>query len=331
MGRKIMLTANTAGVDASWWTKGMAVSESTEYQTDPGKVYAIGDGALDLSFLTLPGLFLAAGPKNSRPEVIEWLTRDVSKDHPGAAREWFKDLPDKSRRFLSRYSTTDGFFDIEQKVMTKILLSGEGRKHQDFTGFIDRDGVICAKREYSRGREFARHIKNMGIERPLLRILTGSSMAQNVGAPFMTLHGLNSGNLGRNHRIVADPYIMLCENGAIAISVLDHRDWRNVTEEIDPDVTATLTGPFREELYALMDQHVLPSLGLIWLPETIEEGYLRQGEIPNGIWKCTDKLTMTTVNVPEGIRGDPRGETYRSAVLDCMVEAAKKVGLEYVR
>jgi hypothetical protein len=324
---QIKITANTAGVDASWWTKGMSVSLSPEYCDNPNLVYAIGDGDLDLSFLELPGLLLSAGPQNSTENVKTWLTRDVTKDPSGSAREWYTDLPETDKRYLARNKGLDAFFEIERKVASLALTLPSGL--QSLTGFIDKDGVLCTKGDYTRGQEASRHFKFMGIERGLFRIITGSSMSQNTLSGFMDAYGLDKKNLKNNRLIQANPYIMLCENGAVAMNVLDHSDWKNVAAQINPDGIKLLTQDFRSELYSMMNINVISPLSLHWLPDSIEEGYQKQTENPRGIWRCADKLTMTTLNVPRGIRSSREGHLYRNLVVDCMQMAAEKVGFTY--
>jgi hypothetical protein len=299
--KKITISKSSTAIDACWWDKGMSIEGAPEPKE---RIAVIGDSESDFPFLKLEGLLFRGAPFNARESVKNFLVTI-------------------NNGYISKKDLLKGFFDCVDKIIS--MSADRGLNARDVTVYTDRDGVIYTKGDYSQGRRFATRIRNMGIDSPLVRIITGSSLVQNQESGFMDAFGLNAENLARNQRVQDDPYLVLIENGAIKLNVLNPHDMNNVALTLEPELTQTLVGEFRNRLMERIEREIFPSMHLHW-----QKNYMLQKEDPRGVYPSLDKKTMTTMNTPHALRDQKIiGEVYKSNIVKFMEEIAEGLNLPY--
>lgn len=291
----IFLSASTDAVDACGLTKDIAVKKFCEENNiNPSRVAGIGDSSNDIPFLSIPGLGLAGAPLNAQPAVKTFLRQ-------------------KENSFLSSKICWSGFKEFYQKCISRQITHV----------FADRDGVLICKDPETRKDDLRDLFLKMGQnDRPFVIVLTGSSYEQNI--PFLDSYTLD-GSLSANSAVVANPYLIYAENGAVQINVLDKRI-RNFGDFLDPELIKTLTRDFAEEVTKRIEENVLESFALCLTLNRSDE--VSKIYIPK-------KSTMVTFNIPKEHAGysDYRrtvdSDQLRKAILQEMVFVAEKFKLPY--
>ncbi len=290
----IYLAANTNGIDAYIWPKAKTITESG---IPLNRASAIGDECIDIAMLSINGLLAVGCPANAQQEV--------------------KDAVLRAHGLVSGREDYDGFREFMGYTREKATMSG--LDIGEVVCFSDKDGVLCGKRDYSRGSEFAKLIRRSGEDYPLMRVITGSTVSQNRESGFMEAYGLTPDNLRGNSAIAKDPYIVLCENGSVRINVLDHRDVI-VSDRLDEEQVRLLTEDCREDVMVRMEQELFPEMNLNW-----EAEYMRQKDNIRGVY-AVPKKTMVTFNVPQSLRTTEEGFKFRKKVLNILDEEIRRNG-----
>ncbi len=300
MEEKVKLIRNNNAIDAAILTKDRAVEGVVRYFRCPlEKIAAIGDEILDLPLLTTAGLGLVGTVANAQQRVKETV-RSLPNSH------------------VSQAEAFDGFMDFYQRAAQagiEIIIS-------------DRDGVLKGDKLNSEANmQFGLRFRDLALQmgqnrKPYVTILTGSSLEQNI--PFMEVYGLDS-QLSVNPAIVKYPYLLLIENGAIHLDVIDSRV-NNFVKDICPELLAILKGEFERRVVQKIDAEVLPEFGFAWTPDYNDQ----KAKVYHA-----KKSSMVTINVPyadihgEPFRKLPEAYRYRNEVISTMEQVAISIGMPY--
>ena len=185
MNDTVYLMANNAAIDATILTKGDIVPAYARHHGIPLElIAAIGDEVIDLPMLTTAGLGLVGAPANAQDKVKEAVAK----------------IPNG---WISSCEILDAFIEFYALA-----------KERNISHIIsDKDGVLLAKGDLTRGAEFYTLMQSAGIGgNPFVTVLTGSSAGQN--AKFMKGYGLDA-RLESNLAVRQNPYVLLAENGLL--------------------------------------------------------------------------------------------------------------------
>lgn len=291
----IFITANTDAVDAAPITKDLAlIAVAKREHTSLDRVGAIGDSVNDLPFLALPELGFVGAPRNAQPQVKKFIERAPNG-------------------YLSGKDYLEGFLDF---------YDGCTNHHLKLV-FADRDGVLLWTKSVREIQSLAKLFRIMGNNGfPLVFVITGSSSAQNqdlLGEPAIAQA------LAGNQRVRHSPQLILVENGAIALNVLDgSADF--MFDAVNPETCFLLTGEFRAILLEKVKRDILPKFGLAISCEHADQ---------NAKIFLPEKKTMVTLNIPRKLRdhADYRrsleSEVLRSAIVEAMISTAEHLGIPY--
>jgi hydroxymethylpyrimidine pyrophosphatase-like HAD family hydrolase len=291
---KILIMPNNAAVDATIYTKGDAILNYSKVNGIPlEKIAGIGDEIIDISFLKTPGLGFVGAPRNAQFPVIESV----------------RALPNS---FVSNQECFDAF------VVFYELAKSRGITHV----VSDRDGVVVAKGDYSRGKEFRRLLNKMKQNYPHVAILSGSSYEQNI--PFMKAYGLDE-SLEDIQKVIENPFMLLTENGLIQINVLTGEK-RNLCSMLNPELLQKLKQEFEPEVRGRLTE-VLTKKGL---------SYSFDYKDQTGKVYVPNKESMVTFNIPrefsdgrKDFRKSPYAEELRNSIVSLMEEVAQKQSVPY--
>ena len=227
----------------------------TDFNLPASATAVIGDSENDLAFLSHPGVGLRGAPANAQPCVQAF----VGAQHVSGA------------------AGLDGFiafYETCKRRGIQLVVS-------------DRDGVIKWKDQTSLPA-FVDIWKSMGEQGPMIVVLTGSSVEQNLR--FIDDYLLDEGRV--NPAVQKHPHLIYAENGAVRIDIL-----RRTATSVDGS-HASLASLKAAALTQLADT-VLPAWELTLTDDPGDQ-----------TWKCyvPAKTTMFTVNLP---RLDRRGEFFR--------------------
>jgi hypothetical protein len=281
----ILLTLNTSSIDAAIWHKGLALKQ---IDLPLNKIAGIGDGELDIPFLK-SDLFAIGCPSNSRKKVISYM-----KENNG---------------FIAKQPILEGFFEFVEHIKQKA-----GTEFNKIHLLTDKDGVIYKNPDLSHGAQFAKFIKQSGYTQPITKILTGSALYQCKDAGFIEAYGLTKENLQDNEFIQKDPYILLCESGAVQLNVLDHTDIKYLIDEKSTPLLKVLLGEFKKTVLQRTEKELFAKFNLNW-----EQDYTKQHINRRGV-HAVNRRTAVTINVPYDIRETDQGEIFRNTVFKIMKE-----------
>jgi len=290
----IKISVATDAIDAAVVTKDEAVSRFAKRSKLP--IYglaAIGDSSNDLPFLELNGLLLAGCPANAQTRVK-------------------RALASKKNGFISTSTYLDGFMDFYERAAAlgaRVVIS-------------DRDGVLLSETGELDKSRICDLLGRIGINnRPMLKILTGSSYSQNAcllvdsGIPEVAANNL---------ALVSDPFLILAENGSVPINVITRE------QRLDVDIAALeptiqlMRGRFLRALIEELKRSVLGRFGL----ELTCDANPRADKV-----YIPQKNTMVTVDVPRvcgadtRFRTSPESDLFRDAVVEAMRKCAEASGL----
>jgi hypothetical protein len=296
MNETIKLSRGNAGIDALILNKDRALEGIVEIRGIPiEKIGFIGDEVIDLPLLTTPGLGLVGAPSNAQDRVKAVVE-------------------EQTNGFVSSQKVYGGFLEFYG------LARGKGLK----LIISDKDGVLKHGGNTQWGDEFRNLVMKMGKDqRPYVCVLTGSSISQNQ--PFMEKYGLDS-ELGANPKIQEHPHLLLVENGAIHVNVLDGTT-RNYVHEISPDLLEALKNDFEPKVRGRLEREVFPEFGFSYT-EVYED---QKGKV----YHAREKQSMVTFNVPRQFRGgnefrkSPESEGYRDNVIRVMESVVQELDLPY--
>ncbi len=300
MEEKVKLMKNNAAIDAAILTKDMAVEGVIKYFDCPlEKIAAIGDEITDLPLLSKNGLGLVGTVANAQARVKQAVNGLASG-------------------YVSQKEFFDGFMDFYNKATQEgieIIIS-------------DRDGVLKSdilksEENIQFGLKFRDLALQMGQARkPYVTILSGSSYEQNI--PFMKTYGLDV-QLSINPAIVKYPYLLLIENGAIHLNVING-ETKNYVGDICPDLLTLLKNKFEIRTKRRISAEVLPEFGFKWTEDSNDQ----KGRVYH-----PKKLSMVTFNVPsadvdgKSFRKTREAEKYRDMIVGIMEEVAKSISMPY--
>jgi hypothetical protein len=284
----LYISASNDAVDAVLTTKKIAVDDvARAWELKPHEMAVIGDGINDLPMLQIEGLGLVGAPANAQKEVKEFV-----KGRNG---------------YISKRANLDGFIDFYELAIKR------GIRHV----ISDRDGVIITFDSRDRGEEFSGIAKGMGMGKPMITIVTGSGYEQNIG--FMADYGLNK-TLESNPVVRKNPFVLLVENGAVAVNVLTGKP------KVIFDGNTAVLEAFRS-LVLKRAEKLLPAFGF---------EFSRDYGDQKGKAYIVPKITGVTINIPHSrdgsvFRGTSDSEAFASAVMDVMSSAAIELGIKHQR
>ena len=305
MGTMLTLNTDSAAIDAMILTKDRAIPEFSRAKQVPlARIAVIGDGTNDLPFLIDERYALIGAPANAKSEVRERV-RQMRNGH------------------VYEEEGIDAFFrfydDARSRGATHIV--------------SDKDGVLKIGDD-ERGDAFHERVGGrMGLDGPLVTVLTGSSLDQNLD--FMAKYHFDQ-RLTQNRAVRDDPYLILAENGALHVNVLDPALTRNLAGEMDRAALGVLKGPFERAVLERAEREVLPAFGFAWSARYNDQrGKVYAPSRHLLIAGDRPKETMVTLNVPrrtaEGadFRKTPDAARFRDAVLQVMIDEAQRLGMPY--
>lgn len=196
----------------------------------------------------------------------------------------------------------------------------------------DRDGVLRRDNAEYGDRFFSEIGRSMGQHnRPTVIVLTGSSYEQNavpredpktgeIGPSFIEAYGFN--RAAREH--VATPYLVVAENGGIAINVFDVLKTESLVRRHNPEMSHRLMNQFREAVLDRVDE----------IGDKFSFGHSAHENDQDGKIYVPPKLSMVTVNVPRTVNGAKwrtthESDEYRRQVFDVMVRTATMLRMPY--
>jgi len=290
----VSLSASPDAIDASIFTKDMAVLSLVNEGVPLAKIAAIGDGENDIPFLTIPGLAIAAAPLNAQDSVknlVNSLPNGVSL----------------------RSESTQGFLDFYELAKSRQL------SHI----FADRDGVFDWEDDSARKDELFRLFQNMGLDRnPFVFVLTGSSYDQNIS--FIKKLRIRDA-VKDNAAVRKKPFAILAENGAIQISVLSS-EIRDFQQVLDPDFLRLLKTSFEKEVVARLKATVLPRFRLKLTDDHTDQ--IAKIYIPPKRTMVTINVPKWFRDGSD-FRRSPVAQQFREAVLAVMQAVAESLGMPY--
>lgn len=292
---KIQIAVSTSAVDAYILSKDKAVEiVAKEFGVSIDEVATIGDGTNDLPMLTMPGLGLAGAPSNALDQVKEVIQG-------------------LDNGFISEFSHYDGFRDFYQRAADqgiKLIVS-------------DRDGVLKGGGDMQWGEEFRELALEMGGDNPFVMILTGSTIHQNL--PFMKEYGLDE-RLAANPYVQENPYLVMMENGALKMNVLNG-ELRDYIAELDVNLLAALRLTFMPIVKERLEEEVFSDFGLEWSKDSEDKS--------QRINHVEEKLSMVTFDMPRTFldgkpyRDSESADRLRERMVGIMVEVAEELELPY--
>ena len=295
MNDTVYIMANNAAIDATILTKGDIVPAYARHHGIPlEKIAAMGDEVIDLPMLATEGLGLVGAPANAQEKVKDAVSK----------------LPNG---WISTATVLDAFLEFyslaRQRNISHII--------------SDKDGVLLAKGDLSRGAEFASLMQTAGIEgNPYVMVLTGSSFGQNT--KFLKGYGLDE-RLNANPAVRANPYLLLAENGLIHVDVLSGNAL-NFCRILNPALLAKLKTEFEPEVAGRMEAEIFPAFGFEWSCDADDQ---------NEKVYHAPKEGMVTFNVPRyfkdgsDYRKSGQAKAYREAVVRIMSETAERIRMPY--
>lgn len=234
----LYLSASPHAVDASLVSKDIAVIRYSQENGIPlHQVAAIGDGANDLPFLSIPDLAIIGCPGNAQNKIKNYLK-------------------DRQNSFISKRDGFEGFKEFYD-ICSQSCIS---------TVFSDRDGVIINK---GYNEKFANELddiftKSFMLENPSLKILTGSSYDQNIMIVKIASHR----KYARRYSY-ADPFLVLAENGSIQINVFDG-SIKKLANVLNVDYLHWLKSEFQTEFVNSVNKTILHKYDLAWSKNHID-------------------------------------------------------------
>ena len=292
--KPIYIAANTDAVDAGPITKDIALMAVAKRTCTPLEcIGAIGDSVNDLPFLRVSNLGLVGAPRNAQPVV----------------RKFVENAPNG---YVSERDYLEGFLDFYARCTAKHLQ----------LVVADRDGVLVWNNDEHEIQSLAKLFATMGNDgHPIVFILTGSSAAQNQD---LLRKPAIADALAHNKQVRLYPYLILAENGAIALNVLDGS--ANLASDSGANETSLLTSEFRTRLLEKVDREVLPKFDLAISYQHADQ---------DGKIFIPEKRTMVTLNIPRSHkefrdyrRSADSGEL-RAAISKAMVDTADQLSIPY--
>lgn len=290
----IKISASTDAIDASIISKDEAVLRfARTSKLSMRDIAAIGDGTNDLPFLELDDLLLVGCPANAQTRVKRIVDR-------------------RANGFISASPYLDGFMEFYERAAAlgaKAVIS-------------DRDGVLLSPSGRLDDTRIGALLSKIDpANRPMLKILTGSSYEQNIA---ILANSVITNIASRNPALRQDPFLVLAENGSIAINVITLEQRLDIDTTLLKRALQVLLSRFRPVLLKELSERVLRQFGLHFTSDPDNQ--------TNTVY-LPKKATMVTVDVPRTCRGEmnfrtsAKSEHFRDAVVDAMKRSADASGL----
>jgi hypothetical protein len=237
-GEKIYVSTKPECTELTIFPKDLAIPFILDYFDLP-----------DLSSTAYIGDTLSDWPIHSREDLGLAIAVGNAKDN---YKDKLRSQVPPERLLITDGNTAEGFEVGHAEVIRR------GLTHF----FIDRDGVVWKGGVIERAADYmGREIRTMGRNgKPLLIILTASSLSQNSG--FIPRYGFTADNLADNPAIGPNnSRLVLVRNGGVHYDVLTGKTTNHYRSIVNPDLADLVEGQLRKEITHAV-KRILPEFHL---------------------------------------------------------------------